>query len=198
VTIDVCMKNIDESFLDEIDEIMEDSMIGIFIVHIQSKEELEKIKIVANKFNSIFYATNIELKDFSDKNCVGYTIENHSQSTLLNDANKTIFINEESLSNEVIKTLSEAPYKGIILNATKEHSQLENFYISFGEENISKFNIKDIENISMDKIVLESSYPKYGFDSIEKTVKIISDALLRPEQSIIARATKNSLALFDF
>lgn len=198
MTIDVFMKNIDEDFLDEIDEIMEDFMIDIFIVHINTKDELDNIKIVANRLNPIFYATSIELKDDTDKNCVGYIIKNTTSVQLIKEQDKAIFIDEKLLDEAMIKTLSETSNSGVILNATKEHNELENFYISFGEKNILKFDTKILEKISMDKIVLESGYREFNFDSISNTVKIISDSMLRPEQSIIARATKNSLALFNF
>ena len=50
----------------------------------------------------------------------------------------------------------------------------------------------------MDRIVLQSGYPDYGFEQIFDTAKRISDVMFRPEQSIIANATRNALSLLGF
>jgi hypothetical protein len=52
--------------------------------------------------------------------------------------------------------------------------------------------------MNMDRIVLQSGYPEHGFETIFGAVKVISDAMFRPEQSIVARATKSSLELLGF
>ncbi|MGE4473274.1 MAG: hypothetical protein AB7D20_10790, partial [Sulfuricurvum sp.] len=84
------------------------------------------------------------------------------------------------------------------LNATSANNALENFYVSLGAGTIGSFDTETLSALSMDRIVLQSNYPDHGFDEIFSTVKVISDAMFRPEQSIIARATKSSLELFGF
>jgi len=198
MTIDVYLEDIDETFLEDIDEIIEDTMVDIFIVHAKNSNALERIQKSASEFNTLFYATTVELKWHADENCVGYIIESINSLSLLEDSDKAIFIDEQYLSEEMINALNSGSYRGIIVNATSTHDELENFYVSIGARNISKFETKTLENISMDKIVLQSGYPEFNFNSIFETVKVISNSLFRPEQSIIARATKSSLALFDF
>ena len=57
---------------------------------------------------------------------------------------------------------------------------------------------ESMEDTMVQKLVLQSGYPDFGFEGIFETSKAISDVMFRPDQSIIAEATKNSLLLFGF
>lgn len=75
---------------------------------------------------------------------------------------------------------------------------LEDFYVAIGPGNVKTFDADKLAKLPMQKLVLQSSYPDFGFGEIFETSKAISDLMLRPDQSIIAEATKNSLILFGF
>jgi len=197
MTVDFCLQDIDDEFLDEIDEIMEDTMIQIFVVHVTDREVLERIKKSAKNLNALYYAVTVDLQEDIDENCIGYIVEDETSLSKLKESDKAILVEENSLSEAFVSTLKENSYKGIIFNATHLHEELENFYLSLGAKNISKIEPTSLEKISMDSIVLQSTYPEFSFESITDTVKVISDTLFRPEQSIIARATKSSLNLLN-
>ncbi|MDD5159562.1 MAG: hypothetical protein PHI47_05890 [Sulfuricurvum sp.] len=196
MTIDVNLHRTDEDFFDNLDEIMEDSMVQMFILHPSTMAELEHSKKVAAEYGSVFYSIPLSLHHEADENCVAFSIQSDEDSALLPVSGKPIMIDESRLNDAAVYDLSSC--KGIILNATREHTALSNFHLALGAENIGAFDTDTLSGLSMDQIVLQSSYPLHGFDEISDAVKVISDAMLRPEQSIIARATKSSLELFGF
>lgn len=196
MTIDVNLHHTDEDFFDNLDEIIEDTMVQMFILHPSTMAELEDSKKVAAKYESIFYSIPLRLQHEADENCVAFSIQSDEDSALLPATGKPVVIDESRLNDAIVYALGEC--KGIILNATREHTALSNFYLALGAENIGAFDSDTLSGMSMDQIVLQSSYPRHGFEEISGAVKAISDAMFRPEQSIIARATKSSLELFGF
>lgn len=196
MTIDVNLHHADEDFFDNLDEIMEDTMVQMFILHPSDSAEITSAKEIAREYGSIFYSVPLHLQHEADENCVAFSILCDEDSVLLPADGKPVVIDESRLSDAIVYALGEC--RGIVLNATREHTALTNFYLALGAENIGAFDSDSLSSLSMDRIVLQSSYPKYDFDAITAAVKVISDAMFRPEQSIIARATKSSLELFGF
>ena len=184
MTIDVNVKQLDNEFLEEIDEIIEDTMVQIFIVHPSTPEEIESVKDESMQHNSIFYTVPYRLRESASQKCIGYKV----------DADD--FIDEADLTPEVIAKLNDPSLKGIILNPTSEHQELEHFLLSFGVNTLDHFDKEILGSLSMDRLVLQSGYPDNDFDTLHETAKKISDVMFRPEHSIIARATKSSLEFF--
>jgi len=194
MTVDVFVKAIDEEFLEDIDEIKEDTMVEIFIVHPQDEASLNQVKTSAQGINGLYYCAPLSLKEHCDAKCLAYEVDDLS---LLNDQiEKPLYIDASLLDADLSKTLIEQGHKGIILNATNLYDELNDFFVAIGPANIDAFDIAVLANASMDKIVLQSSYPEHSFEAIFSTVKQISSVLFRPEESIIARATLHSLSLF--
>ncbi|MDM5270802.1 hypothetical protein PGH07_01270 [Sulfurovum sp. zt1-1] len=198
MTIDVNVEYTTEDFLDEIDEIIEDTMIQMFFLQPKNENELEKAKEDAEEYSALFYAIPLSFKDEIDANCIGYRIESASQLQDLPQLDKPLFIDESIIDDETVALLKERKEQGIILNATHAYESLENFFVALGAENIDSFDEEVLASLSMDKIVLQSGFPKHDFDDIYTSVKKFSNALFRPEESIVARATKHTLQLTGF
>lgn len=196
MTIDVNLNRADEEFIDNIDEIIEESMVQMFILHPATLDEVNETKELADEYDCLFYSLPLYLREQADSHCVAYSIKGDADSALLSFADKAIIVDESVLNESLIASLGE--HQGIILNATKEYPSLSAFLLAMGEGNVEKFDTDTLNKMSMDRLVLQSTYPSYGFEGITRTVKVISDAMLRPEQSIIARATKSSLELLGF
>ena len=195
MTIDVNLCCADETFLADIEEIMEESMVQMFILHPKSISGIEEAQEVADEYESIFYSAPLSLQGKADSKCVAFSITSEADSILL-PSEKPIVIDAELLNDEMITKLSGS--RGIILNPIQEYTALEGFYLAMGIGNVGAFETEMLAQMSMDKIVLQSTYPNHGFEAIMECVKVISNAMFRPEQSIIARATKSSLELFGF
>jgi len=194
MTIDVFVKEINDLFIDDIDEIKEDTMVEIFIIHPRFKETLQEAQEACSKMNGLFYCAPLSLKDLCDEKCLAYYVDD---SRLLDTSiDKPVYIDAAVLDEELQKRLIEGEYKGIILNANTLYNELSEFFVAIGPSNVNAFDIAVLANASMDKIVLQSAYPEHAFEDIFASVKHISSALFRPEESIIARATLHTLKLF--
>jgi hypothetical protein len=196
MTIDVNVKQLDNEFLEDIDEIIEDTMVQIFIVHPSTLEEIELVKDEAMQHNSIFYTVPYRLKESASQKCVGYKIDDNDLIDVAQFKDKVVFIDEADLTHEMTKKLKDPFQKGIILNPTSDHQELKHFLLSFGVDTLDHFDSEKLSEISMDRLVLQSGYPDNDFETLHETAKMISDVMFRPEHSIIARATKSALELF--
>lgn len=196
MTIDVNVKQLDHTFLEDIDEIMEDTMVQIFIIHPSTKEEIETVKDEAMRHNSIFYTVPYALRDSASQKCIGYKLHANDHIDIEELKDKVIFIDESDLTPQLSTKMQDPSMKGIILNPTSAHQELEHFLLSFGPNTFNHFDAALLSDLSMDRLVLQSGYPDNDFETLDETAKKISDIMFRPEHSIIARATKSSLELF--
>ncbi|WP_345969264.1 hypothetical protein WCX72_07800 [Sulfurimonas sp. HSL1-6] len=195
MTIDVNVKATNEDFLDDIDEIIEDTMVQIFFLQPEDEAALEKAKEEAEEYTALFYTAPLSLGEQSDAKCVGYRVKNADELRAAPKAGKPLFVDEADLDDALRALLIERGDQGVILNATQAHEELEQFFIAIGPSNVNAFDHEVLAGLSMDKIMLQSGFPEHGFDEIFPAVKTISDAMFRPEHSIIARATKHALSL---
>ena len=194
--IDVNLKQLDSEFLEDIDEIIEDTMVQIFVVHPSTQEEIESVKDEAEQHNSIFYTVPYRFRDDASHKCLGYKVGANDLVETEPFKEKVVFIEEADLTSKMITKLQDQSVKGIILNSTSEHQELEHFLLSFGVDTLDHFDTEKLSELSMDRLVLQSGYPDNDFETLPETAKKISDVMFRPEHSIIARATKSTLELF--
>lgn len=198
MTIDVNVHRLDDDFLDEIEDIMEETMVQMFILHPHDSDALAEAKTHAASHNAIFYSVPAELLDEADENCIGCSLRQPSASDVLPLPKHPLFVEEQLIDDVLRSQLIQSGSHGIILNATRPHEDLARFHLAIGPGSIEKFDREELGGLSMDRILLHSGYPDFGFEQIYETAKRISDIMFRPEQSIIARATKSSLELFGF
>ncbi|MCK9373016.1 MAG: hypothetical protein M0P91_07445 [Sulfuricurvum sp.] len=196
MTIDVNLYRADAEFIDNLEDIIEESMVQMFILHPSSLVEIDETKALAEEYGSLFYSVPLHLRAKADNRCVAFSIKSEEDGGLLPISDKPVVIDESVLNEGLIALLGEC--RGIILNATQEYPALPNFLLAMGAGNVGAFDTEVLSAMSMDQIVLQSTYPDHGFEGITECVKVISNAMFRPEQSIIARATKSSLELFGF
>lgn len=196
MTIDVNVQQLDNEFLEDIDEIIEDTMVQIFVIHPSTQEAIESVKDEAMQHNSIFYTVPYGLRDLASEKCIGYTLEATDLIDIEQLKDKVVFIDEADLSPDIITKLKDPSIKGIILNPTTDHEELEHFLLAFGVDTFEHFDPEVLSELSMDRLVLQSGYPDNSFETLYETAKKISDVMFRPEHSIIARTTKSSLELF--
>jgi hypothetical protein len=197
MTVDVNVLEADENLLEEIDEIMEETMVQLFILQPRTADQLASAKAAAQEHTALFYAAPLSLRHDADENCVGFFVDRPELLYEL-EITKPLFVDETQLDGKLLALLRATHPKGIVLNATKVHEGLERFLFAIGPGSVDAFDAEELAGLSMDRIVLQSGYPGYGFEQIHATARCISDAMLRPEQSIIANATRNALMLLGF
>jgi len=198
MTVDVNVRAADEAFLDEIDDIMEETMVQMFVLQPRDSDELETAKEQADLYTSIFYCAPVTCYDEIDDNCVGFFADNMHALKAVQASKKPIFVEESQLDDAMVSALGEGGYHGVILNATAAHDDLEKFYLAVGPGNVGKFDPECLAKVPMERLLMQSGYPDYGFEEIFETSKAISDVMFRPDPSIIAAATKSALSLLGF
>ncbi len=196
MTVDVYVRSGDAAFLDDIDEIIEETMVQMFILQPRDLDELETAKEQADEHNPIFYCAPLTLRDEIDGNCVAFFVDD--ADALSAAPEKPLFVEESQLDGTMVDVLAEGAFRGIILNATYAHEGLKDFYLGIGPGTVGKFDPDTLAKLPMERLVMQSGYPEYGFEAISETAKRISDIMFRPDQSIIAAATKSSLTLLGF
>jgi hypothetical protein len=188
----------DEQFLENIDEIMEETMVQIFILQPRDYDELTTAKEQADEYTAIFYCAPLTSYDEIDNNCVGFYVDNIHALEPVRPSKKPLFVDESQLNIEMVTALQKGSFHGVILNATAAHDELEKFYLAVGPGNVGKFDPDVLARVPMEKLVMQSGYPEYGFEEIFETSKAISDVMFRPDPSILAAATKSALTLLGF
>jgi hypothetical protein len=193
MTIDVHISEYDDAFIDNIEDIVEDTIVGMFVLHPKDLNSLEKIQELSEEYHNIFYAVPSELLNKTCEKCVGVVVSKTHELESLDQ--HVVMIEETNLDETFSKALQK--HKGIVLNATKSHETLENFFVSISPNSVDLFDKDELKKLSMKRIALQSNYPKYEFDDVYTTVEKISHVMFRSEQSITLEATKNTLQLFD-
>jgi hypothetical protein len=190
--IDVNVSEYDKDFIDNIEDIIEDTMVQMFVLHPKDENSLQEVQELSNEHNFVFYTIPTKLIDKADAKCVGVCVKNTQELESVED--HVVMIDEADLDGVMCKALNI--HKGIILNATRTHDELKNFFVSVGPGSVEKFDSDALKNLPLGKIVLQSNYPKNDFNDIYTSAELISAATFRSEMSIAAEATKNAMKLF--
>lgn len=198
MVVDNCLLEIDSEFLDDLDEIVEDTMVQLFVIQPRTSEALQSAKEVCASYGELFYAVPLSFGSSDDPNAVAYYLDNVELLSGMETLGKPLYVDAELLNSEVVSHLQRIDCGGAIFGGTEQYTSLPKFYLCIDPDNAEEIDKEILANLSMDEIVLGSCYPKHSIEDIHTSVKTISDAMFRPEQSITARATKNTLVLLGF
>ena len=191
------LAGIDEEFLENFAELIEDTRVEYFIINPRSKEDLQRTQELCEEFERFKYTLPIEFKDLKDENCVAMRITKAQELTLVEDM--PVVIDSNDLNDEFIDELNKSGIKGVILDAKESDNRLVNFAYSVSHDSLNNWTKKGITDTDYNRIALQSDYPKYSYDELfDVLLKNISDLTFRAEQSIAAGGTRTVLKTFGF
>ena len=191
------LAGIDEEFLENFAELIEDTRVEYFIINPRSKENLQRTQELSEEFERFKYTLPIEFKDLKDENCVAMRITKAQELALVEDM--PVVIDSNDLNNEFIDELNKSGIKGVILDAKESDNRLVNFAYSVSHNSLNNWTKKGITDTDYNRIALQSDYPKYSYDELfDVLLKNISDLTFRAEQSIAAGGTRTVLKTFGF
>ena len=191
------LSGIDEEFLENLAELIEDTRVEYFIINPRNKEDLQKAQELCFEVERFKYTLPIEFKSLQDKNCVAIRITKAKELTFVED--KPLVIDSKDLTDEFIELLNKSGIKGVILDAKQSDNRLENFAYSISFDSLNNWTKKGITDTDYNKIALQSDYPKYSYDELfDVLLKNISDLTFRAEQTIAAGGTRTILKTFGF
>lgn len=191
------LSGIDEEFLENLAELIEDTRVEYFIINPRNKEALQKAQKLCEEIQRFKYTLPIEFKNLQDKNCVAIRITKAQELALVD--NIPLVIDSKDLNDEFIELLNKSAIKGVVLDAKESDNRLENFAYSISFDSLNNWTKKGITDTDYNKIALQSDYPKYSYDELfDVLLKNISDLTFRAEQSIAAGGTRTVLKTFGF
>ncbi len=191
------LSGIDEEFLENLTELIEDTRVEYFIINPRNKEDLQKAQELCEEIQRFKYTLPVEFKNLQDKNCVAIRITKAQELALVD--NIPLVIDSKDLNDEFIELLNKSVIKGVILDAKESDNRLENFAYSISFDSLNNWTKKGITDTDYNKIALQSDYPKYSYDELfDVLLKNISDLTFRAEQSIAAGGTRTVLKTFGF
>lgn len=192
--MNINLAGIDEEFLDELDDFIEDTRVEYFIVNPKTKEEVQKSLEIASKYQRFKYILPLEFLNDIDKNCVAIRINNVQQIDEVSGF--SLVIDSKDLNDEFIELLNKKSLKGVILDAVESDNRLENFVFSISHQSLKNWTKKGITDTDYNKLALQSDYPKYSYDELFDMLKEMSDLTFRAEQSIATGGTRTVLKTF--
>ena len=193
--MNINLDGIDEKFLDDLEELIEDTRVEYFIINPKTKEESKKAQKICLDYERFKYTLPVEFMDIEDKSCVAFRISEPSQLELV--SNKPLVIDSSKLSDEFIELLNSKDIKGVVLNAKESDNRLLNFAYAISYDSLKNWTKKGITDTDYNKIALQSDYPKYSYDDLfDLLLKDISDLTFRAEQTIAAGGTRTILKSF--
>lgn len=191
------LSGIDEEFLDNLAELIEDTRVEYFIINPRSKEDLEKTQELCEEFERFKYTLPLEFKNQKDKNCVAMRITKPEELNLVEGL--PLVIDSHNLNDEFINILNNSGIKGVVLNAKESDNRLTNFAYTVSHDSLKDWTKKGITDTDYNRIALQSDYPKYSYDELfDGLLKNISDLTFRAEQTIAAGGTRTILKFFGF
>ena len=191
------LSGIDEEFLENLAELIEDTRVEYFIINPRNKEDLQKAQELCAEVERFKYTLPVEFKSLQDKNCVAIRITKAKELTFVED--KPLVIDSKDLTDEFIELLNKSDIKGVILDAKQSDNKLENFAYSISFDSLNNWTKKGITDTDYNKIALQSDYPKHSYDELfDVLLKNISDLTFRAEQTIAAGGTRTILKTFGF
>ena len=87
------LSGIDEEFLENLAELIEDTRVEYFIINPRNKEDLQKAQELCSEVERFKYTLPIEFKSLQDKNCVAIRITNltfRAEQTIAAGGTRTI------------------------------------------------------------------------------------------------------------
>ena len=191
------LSGIDEEFLENLAELIEDTRVEYFIINPRNKEDLQKAQELCEEIQRFKYTLPVEFKNLQDKNCVAIRITKAQELALVD--NIPLVIDSKDLNDEFIELLNKSAIKGVVLDAKESDNSLLNFAYSISFDSLNNWTKKGITDTDYNKIALQSDYPKYSYDELfDVLLKNISDLTFRAEQSIAAGGTRTVLKTFGF
>lgn len=192
--LNINLLGIDEEFLEELDDFIEDYRVELFIMNLKNEEELERGQQICKFSNRFRYTLPVGLRKKRDNNCVGLVISDINHLGYIGDF--VVIVASKDLNDSLKEALNTSEVQGVVLNAKEEDKDLKNFLFAISNDSFRNWSQEGLKELDLTKLVLMSNYPKYSYDELNVMIKKLSDITLRAEQSITARGSRGALKLF--
>lgn len=193
--MNIFVEGIDEEFLEEFDELIEETRVEYFILNPKTKEELQKVQDLAILNQRFKYTMPLQFLSLKDDNCVAFNILKIEDLNIVDDL--PVVVESNLLNEKFIQALNNSEIRGVVLNAKEVDTSLKNFAFSISYNSLKEWTKDVLYETDYNKIALQSDYPRFTYDDlIDGLLKDISDLTFRAEQTIAAGGTRTILKTF--
>lgn len=193
--MNIKLEGIDQVFLDELEDLIEDTRVEYFIINPEDEKSLQKAKALCLAQERFRYTLPLAFKEEMDGNCIAYRIQTMEDLSLADQF--PLVVSSGDLSEELIKKLNDTGRKGVVLHAKESDARLENFAYAISHNSLKHWTQQGITDTDINKIALQSDYPENSYDDLmDGLLKNISDLTFRAEQTIAAGGTRTVLKMF--
>ncbi len=193
--MNIKLEGIDEAFVDDLEELIEDYRVEYFIINPKDKNQLTKTQKLCKEYERFKYTLPISFINSKDENCIALKIFKIEDMDFICD--EALVIDSKNLDDGFIAKLNSIQNKGVVLDAKQSDNKLVNFAYSISHNSLKEWSKKGITDTDFNKIALQSDYPQYSYDDLfDVLLKDISDLTFRAEQTIAAGGTRTTLKTF--
>ncbi|PLY11027.1 MAG: hypothetical protein C0626_00180 [Arcobacter sp.] len=189
------LEGIDEEFLENFEELIEDTRVEYFIINPKTKEDVEKAQALCCEYERFKYTLPINFYETKDNNCVAIRVSNIEELETIE--NMPVIIDSKTLDDEFIDVLNNKAISGVVLEAKQSDNRLHNFAYAISYDSLKDWTKEGLTDTDYNKLALQSNYPKYSYDDLfDLLLKDMSDLTFRAEQSIASGGTRTVLKIF--
>ena len=193
--VNVKLEALEEDFLDKLEDIIDDYNIHFFLVNPESEDELSKVVEFAKREQKLYFSIPSTCYVEDILGALGVHLVDKNSYEKIVSTSLPIIIENGLLDRELIERLVRDKREVVVLNAQRMVIEESKFYFTLSQELFIQSDI--LKNLDIKRVLLSSDYPHNSFDKIEKNIKQISDAIFRPEPTIINNILKNSFKCFE-
>lgn len=193
--MNIRLSAIDETFLEELDELIEDTRVEYFIINPINSDELAQTQNLCEEYERFKYTVPVELQASRDDNCVALRISEESELSQVTQM--PLVIESAHISDDLIDALNQSKHKGVVLSAKESDNRLENFAYAISHDSLKLWSKKGLTDTDYNRLALQSDYPNFSYDELlDGLLKDMSDLTFRAEQTIAAGGTRTVLKTF--
>ena len=193
--MNINLAGIDDEFLNELDELIEETRVEYFIINPSTKEEIDKTQAICKEYERFKYTLPVQFTEQKDLNCMAIKIQQENEIDLVK--NIPLVIDSSDLNDSFITSLNNKDVVGIVLNSKESDSALVNFTYCISHNSLKKWTKKALTDTDYNRLALQSDYPNFSYDELfDNLLKDMSDITFRAEQTIAAGGTRTILKMF--
>ncbi len=193
--MNIRLEGIDEVFLEELEELIEDTRVEYFVINPVNEDELMRAREICAASRRFRYTLPVAFRELGDDNALALRVSGTDEIGLIGDM--PAVIHADDIDDTMIEELNAANVRGVVLEARESDNRLHNFIYAISHDSLKDWSKKGITDTDYNKIAIQSDYPDHSYDDLlDILLKDISDLTFRAEQTIAAGGTRSLLRTF--
>ena len=187
---------LNEAFLDELEDIIDEYNIHFFLIHPKNKEELEDVKKYVQEHPKLYHSIPASQYNGDSGEAIAIYLDKITSLYKLHQTDLPVIVESNMLDGALEITLEKMPNKVIVLDADKKLLQKGSFYCLLHESEYTN-ELELFKDLDLSMLLLSSNFPNNEFSLMYEQLTAVSDITFRAEQTIMNNIVKTSLECFN-